>query len=377
MSNSFQKTLALGAISVTAKKTSSTYSLSDLFDIGQRRNPKRPFLFVSKVLGRHIPVKPSVMRSVYVELAELVPTDLPLPTVVIGMAETAVGLGAGVFEELSSRGDKMVYLTSTRHPVPGELLCRFTEDHSHATDHLLYMPDNAVMRKLVQGARSVVLVDDEATTGNTFRNLLNSIRESGNVPQLEKVVAVTLTDWSDGALSNNFPLPVYPVSLVSGSWHWRGNSSAPLADMPNVNVTAIGDAEISPHQTWGRVGMTSPSRKLGQNIAASANEKILVLGTGEFVYEPFLLAERLENEGANVVFSSTSRSPISVGNAITSVINFNDNYGLGIPNYLYNVADKKFDRIILCSETNAESIDKKLIDELSVLANKVEKVIYE
>ncbi|MDW2612034.1 phosphoribosyltransferase domain-containing protein, partial [Escherichia coli] len=75
------------------------YPLTDLFDIAERRNPKRAFLFVSKVLGRHIPVSPQVMRNVYTQLAEQFLGTLDGPVVFIGMAETAVGLGAGVFDE--------------------------------------------------------------------------------------------------------------------------------------------------------------------------------------------------------------------------------------------------------------------------------------
>ncbi len=69
-------------------------SLDDLFDIAERRNPKRAFLFVSKVLGRHIPVPPSVMRQAYRQLASQFPATLTGPVLFIGMAETAVGLGA-------------------------------------------------------------------------------------------------------------------------------------------------------------------------------------------------------------------------------------------------------------------------------------------
>ena len=42
---------------------------SDLFGFAERRNPKRAFLFVSKVLGRHIPVCPSVMSASFEGLA--------------------------------------------------------------------------------------------------------------------------------------------------------------------------------------------------------------------------------------------------------------------------------------------------------------------
>nr|QTX15015.1 Adenine/guanine phosphoribosyltransferases and related PRPP-binding proteins [Klebsiella pneumoniae] len=49
------------------------------------------------------------------------------------------------------------------------------------------------------------------------------------------------------------------------------------------------------------------------------------------------------------------RFPLSY--AIQSAIAFSDNYGLGIPNYVYNVAHQQFDRILICCETPASSVD--------------------
>jgi hypothetical protein len=97
--------------------------------------------------------------------------------------------------------------------------------------------------------------------------------------------------------------------------------------------------------------MQIPASDLGLKVKVSHGENILVLGTGEFVWEPFLLAERLGSAGAQVLYSSTTRSPISTGFAIQSAIAFSDNYGLGIPNFVYNVAHQRFDRILLCTET--------------------------
>ncbi len=215
----YQKTLSCGRIEVSSEETD--YPLTDLFDIAERRNPKRAFLFVSKVLGRHIPVSPLVMRNVYTQLAEKFPGTLDGPVVFIGMAETAVGLGAGVFDEVRKHHPDCVYLTSTRHPVDAELLCEFKEEHSHATDHLIYYPVSAAMRKTVAEAQTLVLVDDEATTGKTFLNLLASLRASGALRKVRRVIAVTLTDWSGEALSQNSPCPCiqYRSSPATGAGH--------------------------------------------------------------------------------------------------------------------------------------------------------------
>ena len=369
----YQRELTGGTLTV---KTISTVKLESLFDIAQRNNPKRAFLFVSKVLGRHIPVSPGVMRASYVQLAAEIPADLPEPVLFIGMAETAVGLAAGVFREASKRIAETVFLTSTRHPVDGELLCEFKEDHSHATDHLIYQPEDATLRRRALEARTLVLIDDEATTGKTFINLLQALRDAG-LSQVSRVVTVTLTDWSEGAIQDKCPLPVDVVSLVKGEWDWKPRPDAPVPVMPHVNVTARGTVSLSSRQDWGRLGMQESQPSLGNQIRTERGEKILVIGSGEFIWQPFLLAERLENEGADVQYGSLTRSPIAQGMAIESVIAFTDNYGLGIPNFIYNVAHQQFDRIIVCVETPAYALCAQLLSSLSKVAPRVEVISYE
>lgn len=371
----YRRILSCGTLSVTP--TRGEISLDDLFDIAERRNPKRAFLFVSKVLGRHIPVSPHVMRSIYRQLAEQIPSIPEGPVLFIGMAETAVGLGAGVFDEVRQRVADPVFLTSTRHPVDGDLLCEFKEDHSHATDHLIYLPGDTELRRRVLAAQTVVLIDDEATTGNTCINLLAALRDMAGLKHIRQVIAVTLTDWSGNAIAELCPLPVHTVSLVQGDWHWERNPAAPVPIMPQVNVTASGNVPVTGRQSWGRLGMAAPAGDLGRSIHVETGEKLLVLGTSEFVWEPFLLAERLQKQGADVKYSSTTRSPIATGFAIQSAIAFTDNYGLGIPNFVYNVAHQRFDRILLCIETPEESVDPVLLEALSKVAPSIEIVCYE
>ncbi|SFU44542.1 phosphoribosyltransferase domain-containing protein [Xenorhabdus koppenhoeferi] len=370
----YQKKLNSGTLTVSASR--GYISLETLFDIAERRNPKRAFLFVSKILGRHIPVSPSVMRSVYRQLSERFPANLPGPVLYIGMAETAVGLAAGVFHETHDKVEAPVFLTSTRHPVDGDLLCEFKENHSHATDHLIYWPTESRLRQRVMNARTLVLIDDEATTGNTFINLLEALCNAG-LGHIERIVMVTLTDWSGESVMKRSPLPVSAVSLIEGNWQWDADISAPVPVMPQVNVTARGKVSIIGQQSWGRLGLDEIQCDIGADIHTTADEKVLVLGSSEFVWQPFLLAERLEKEGASVIFGSTTRSPISCGHAIQSVMAFTDNYGLGIPNFLYNVAHQQFDRILLCLETPKTAVDPALLAQLARISPVIEIVSYD
>ena len=357
-------------------ETQSPLPLESLFDIAARKNPKRAFLFVSKVLGRHIPVSPAVMRESYETLAAKIPRDLPGPVLFIGMAETAVGLAAGVFRAAREHIAEPVLLTSTRHPVQGELLCEFKEDHSHATDHLIYMPTDAALRHRALNARTLVLVDDEATTGRTFLNLLQALRDAG-LQTITRVITVTLTDWSGEAVQRHCPLPVTSLSLVAGQWHWTPRPDAPVPVMPAVNVTAQGEVALCARQDWGRLGMDSSDCGFAGDLTVEAGERILVLGSGEFIWPPFLLAERLEQQGAEVRFGSLTRSPISEGLAIASSLAFSDNYGLGIPNFVYNVAQQDVDRVIVCVETPVTSVCPALLAGLRQTAPRVEVIGYE
>ncbi|TXG98906.1 MAG: phosphoribosyltransferase [Rhodocyclaceae bacterium] len=335
-----------------------------LFGFAERRNPKRAFLFVSKVLGRHIPVAPSVMQASFKTLAAKIPDDLPGPVLVMGMAETAVGLGAGVHRSLAKARQDTMYLVTTRHPTGTDLFAHFEEEHSHASSHLIHLPTNPVPRDMMLSARSLVLVDDEASTGKTFINLLASLREAG-LDHVQRVVTVTLTDWSEGAVARNIGSHADSVALLEGSYVFNENPEASLPDMPEVGTVATGDWPLVGTKDWGRLGAWEHLDTLAPGLLVTEGDRILVVGTSEYVWRPFLLAERLEKQGARVQFGSTTRSPIALGHAIGCALAFGDNYGLGIPNFLYNVAPGQYDRVLICCETPTQSVDSRLVEVLN------------
>ena len=83
---------------LTLKVDEARFPLDWLIGFAARANAKRGFLFLSKVLGKHWPVTPRAMEAIHDDLAAQIPPSLPGPVVFIAMAETAVGLGQGVFE---------------------------------------------------------------------------------------------------------------------------------------------------------------------------------------------------------------------------------------------------------------------------------------
>lgn len=362
MTSSFTVNLQRGTLSVTVNQ--SLLDAKQLFDFAERRNPKRAFLFVSKVLGRHIPVKPSVMAQSFSQLAAQIPDNLPEPILVIGMAETAVGLGAGVHRALQSRYPQAMYWMSTRHSLGTPLFARFEEEHSHASSHLLHWPVDEKLKQQLLATKALVLVDDEASTGKTFINLTKALQDAG-LQYIERIVAATLTDWSGDALQRALGAKAQTVSLLSGAYQWHANLDAPPPDMPQVDSVAQGDWQPNLALDWGRLGVIHHQHTLANKVSVAVGEKVLVLGTSEYVWRSFLLAEDLEQQGADVYFASTTRSPIALGHAIKIARAFSDNYGLGIANFSYNVEPSQFDKILLCSETPATLLDAQWVAEIN------------
>ncbi len=165
--------------------------LNDLLDFASRENPKRGFLFVSKVLGKHIPVKPSVMRKTYDLLVSELLDDVP--TFVVGMAETATGLGAGVADSLARKQKSDVYYQhTTRHECNKPVWFTLDESHSHAVDHILYEPDSRLIEQ-ISSCERLVLVDDEISTGRTLGLLGTKLLN--NLKKVKEVVVISLVNW--------------------------------------------------------------------------------------------------------------------------------------------------------------------------------------
>ena len=369
--------LPTGALTIEVEN--SDLDLDQLCDFAARRNPKRGFLFVSKVLGKHIPISPSIMRDCYRRLAQKIPRDLPGPVVFIGMAETATALGHGVYEEYVKRTSRqdLVFIHTTRYELEQEKALNFAEEHSHATDHFLYLPEDREAQRLFKNARSLVLLDDEASTGKTFINLTKAFcAQVAN--QLEQLVTVVITDWRGQTLVQERHDSLYAeegintssVALLTGRYSFDADP-----DLKNVVLPkASGDGDLKDHlfQTnFGRLGLRDPGalHRIVQlrNIKLAPGERCLVLGLGEFSYLPFLVAERIEhyNPHATVAVQSTTRSPIMLGGAITKSLSFLDHCEEEIDNFLHNGSKEDFDRVLICTETPATSIDEALVQALA------------
>ncbi len=329
--------LACGRLIIDTSK--EVLPLEELLDFATRRNPKRGFLFVSKVLGKHIPCRPSRMRAIYDLLIEPLRT-IPGPVVVMGMAETATGLGGGIADSLASRrvdADDVIYQHTTRHTVSAMALVRFDEAHSHAPDHIVYAP-RPMLAHDYHNAQTLVLVDDEITTGRTLTRLAETMIQ--HLPKLQCIVFVSIVNWLGldvrmNVIGQHVRLLPRFESVLEGGFSFVRNPSF-HAELPG-QLTAKREVEV--RADIGRCGLRMGCR--GNTLVPSApvldrQRPVYVIGTGELGFQPFLLAEQLERQGFDAYYQSSTRSPVAPGSAIASSISFEDEHGEGITNYLHN-----------------------------------------
>ena len=328
--------------------------IASLCDFAARANPKRGFLIVSKVLGRHLPTRPEALREAADALAAQIPGDLPAPVLFCGMAETATGLAQAVW--VSWRGGHSVvaslYVQSSRQIVPGaRVLCRFEEGHSHAASHMVQVA-GAVEGVLPQ-VRSLVIIDDECSTGSTFVEAAEALVAA--LPQIEGIHCVSLTDWSACAFLPRMPRPAAASSLIAGTLHWTpgaGQAAATLAPTANRHGTAPATGMRS------RTGLLAPEAAFRAPVTARPGERVTVLGDGEHAYEALLVAEEIAVQGGIPAVQSITRTPAMLGDAMQSVTTLADAYGSGAMCHVYNLLAHRPDRIVIAAEIAGAQADE-------------------
>lgn len=352
---------------------SNALALTSLCDFGARLNPKRGFVFVSKVLGKHWPSSPEAMHELHQNLASQLPQDGG-GVVFIGMAETATGLGHGVFEAfLDIAKVPAIYLQTTRYPLAGAIALEFQEEHSHATQQYLYLPEDPAHRDLLARASTAVLIDDEATSGRTFVNLTNALRQAA--PALQAVYPVMLTDFTSGILDQQLQA-VSGIRDARSIALWKGRYQFSRDPAFNVDPGEPAFGSVSCRREHisaftGRLGLSQkieiPSRLVDRCRTYISSSKVLVVGTGECMHPAFRLGLELQRLGHDVALQSTTRSPLMVAGAIADATRVTDPYGEGIPNFLYNRSRSASRQVVVVHESSDRPCVERLVHELGAI----------
>lgn len=342
--------------------TPGVQHLDSYLHVAARRNPKRGFLFVSHLLGKHVPTPLGRLRKAHDRLARPLLDTLmhtPGPVLVVGMAETATLLGYGVWRTLASLmrehapSRPVYFLQTTRYPAAGHTWS-FEESHSHAPQQWLQGLDDPRLANV----QHVVLVDDELSTGNTFVALEQVLRTQW--PRLDSVQWACLTDFRPDAYRQH---PA--TSLLQGHWAFtpRGDVTpviTPSSQPVDPAVLRCDFGRAAPLDWAQRKTTLAAVRHWLDGV--EAHGRVLMLGTGEFMPVPFELGELLEDHPRveSVDFQATTRSPALMPGVALGP----DHYGEGIPQFLYHHDRSAYDSVIVAVETPRSTVTDTLAQRL-------------
>ncbi|MBP1993489.1 phosphoribosyltransferase family protein [Paenibacillus eucommiae] len=419
----------LEQIQVQVSVTHNPYSipLDRLFSMAARNNKKRAFLFVSHVLGKHIPVNPhvSLLSGVCLALllkqemdgdvpenliaiaveglidpskakvaySEIIESGLSLsqPVTLIGFAETATAIGHAVYHTFQAWKETCSFIHTTREDIKQlESVISFNEEHSHAVAHYCYANDP----KLLKDPETIVLVDDEITTGKTSLNIIREIQAA--FPK-KKYVVLSLLDWRTEEdeqkyqqLEMELGVTIRTIALVKGGIDVSGEpvlsteneiramASSERSDsieimfvdrfFEHVPCSSQNDQGYENHSPYlkysGRFGLDShENQEVDKSIAEAAayllstriGNKTLCMGTGEFMYLPMRIAAEM---GDGIYYQSTTRSPIHANRsedyAVQTAYPYPSPDNPAVLNYLYNISPGMYDELYLFFEREAE-----------------------
>lgn len=363
--------------------------IDNLISVGKRvNNQKRNFLFISKVLGKHLEVKPDIVKctgrlllstkynldstnlitylqnqniNIKEELTDLISEDKK--TLVIGFAETATGLGMSLAASIRN----CTYVTTTRETIfDKNTVFTFEEEHSHATTHKLYYSD---FDKFDQ----IFLVDDEITTGKSMLNIIKAINQVSNIKEFS---IFSLLDWRNSddkkgyeELQEKLNISIHNYSLISGKICEETKET-----LPEDKETELTEEEKERYDFrilerennyWKNSGKFGVEQREIQKLEKSCEEiaekieeilrkenlkledKILILGHGENIYIPSRIASYLPYD---TYFKTTTRSPIYCDGEIIKDRNYF--YDKDVKYYFYNKEEieKKYKKIIMIAE---------------------------
>ncbi|MBX4261829.1 phosphoribosyltransferase family protein [Clostridium estertheticum] len=385
-------------ISLTITENNCAIPVSKLFTMSARENKKRDFLFVSKVIGKHIPMIPVTLKIVGAILARLwikerensyaypttqlvnelisldathiihnldnildTPIKLARKTLFIGFAETATGLAQSIFENFSNAA----YIHTTRENITSiEPALFFNEEHSHAVEHSLF----PYKKDFFNNFEDIVLIDDELTTGKSALNLIRCLPG-------KSFGIISILDWRDDnsfkMLNDENNVDVMVCSLIKGDLKCVKSKDIISDDLiippsntkliPSLDyVFKIAQSIEGYNKSTGRFGITSKDNfKILEEIKSVSKTLIkerttgncLCIGTGEFIYLPCSISAMLGN---NVYFHSTTRSPVHSRNLEAygnkNKVAFQSPEDINVTNYLYNIPDNFYDQVFFFSE---------------------------
>lgn len=359
------------------------YSIDDLVRLAKRDNNNiRPYLYVNPIQGKHIPTDPEDTMMMCRTLANMVKAAYPSDRLfVIGFAETATGIAAGVCHYL----DNVVYYqNTTREQADNEEYLYLTESHSHATDQMLRT--NSIDH-CFENVDRIIFIDDEVTTGNTICKLVDRLEDKCGISKIKYSIASILNSMTNFRVNqledkgieclfiSDLPFEYKKNSIMDISYEKDRDTLCKADEMENVDCVEF-DTKANVRSTISFYEYESEINrfvsKIEKIIGYEHYGRLLVLGTEECMYPAIRLGEILKKDGVAeaVKVHATTRSPIIAscedGYPLNHRYQIRSVYDKERDTYVYNL--KKYDKVIVVTDTGivAEGMNDLLVALRSV-----------
>lgn len=327
----------------------------------RENNSKRGYLIVNPSQGKHIPVSPSVSLSVFEELAKLIEGKYENESLLfIGFAETATAIGAQV--AISSG---MPYMQTTREIIPGVEYIFFSEEHSHATEQKLVKDD---LDSVIEKIDRIVFVEDEVSTGKTILNIIKRIRKIYGRNLSFSVMSI-LNGMTDSDMEKYSGVDIDFLFLekidrthfeeIASEFEKKGIENPPdlsFADYKLISIDGYVNARRLVDSKLYAKSCETIADKIIEKAEVGTGEKILVLGTEEFMYPAIFAGKKIEEKGNTVRTHSTTRSPICAcceeNYPLHSRFQLSSLYDSERTTYIYNL--DFYDRVLIITDSALE-----------------------
>lgn len=363
------------------------YTEAGLVRIAKRENnPKRNYLVVNRLQGKHIPVSPTKAFEMFDALAGQLKRAYPKETLlIIGFAETATAIGARLAAQTDS-----YYMQTTREQIPNVEYIYFSETHSHATEQKLVCND---LERLIGKIDRIVFAEDEVTTGNTILHMIQKLEE--RFPLKTRFSVASLLNGMDAEARERFAAKGIDLHFLVKTDHasyaekaerFAEDGTYVLAKAGNLYASkqyVAGNYVNARRQTAGAAytkACESLWTQIKDHIVEAASQDILMLGTEECMYPALYVGECLERLGNRVSCHATTRSPIAVSSEneypLHTRYELESVYQDGRRTFLYDL--RQYDKVILVTDapqTQTKGIGT-LVDALARCGNREIQIIW-
>ncbi len=291
--------------------------MNEIFSLAKRdSNPLRDYLIVNKKQSKHYPSDPRETAKLCAEMGEEMERVYPRgKCLAIVFAETAVGIGAYAASKL---GERCFLLSTTREELPDNFsYFTFEEVHSHAPLHKLCVRPDIDPKQFGH----VFIIDDELTTGNTVKSLVEKLRGTyscemtvhafaasrESVRNLEEIgVSIHAKYVYDNIKETEFP-----------NEFSRDEQRARKSPERVIELNSLYDIRTGVFCSKLFEECTSLCKRITESFADILKnaKSVEIIGTEELCLPPVVLGNMLANAGFDVRVHGVTRSPVLPSNA--------------------------------------------------------------